>query len=106
MYHILFSFYILAQEEDGNVVIQDAPLHSPTTGSAPRPSAVSRLINPGFVPSNPGTPRVSPNVTPHHTDDELDAVSDHSNRPRVFKRQKSRDSHTSKGQYMLSVYML
>ena len=105
MHVILSSFYtcIIAQEENGNVVSQGAALHSPTIGTMLCTSAVAGR-NPGFVPSNPGTPRVSPYVTPHHTDDELDAVSDHSNRSRVFKTKQSRDSHMSKGQYTLSVY--
>ena len=94
------SFYILAQEINGNVC-QDAALHSPIIGPVPQPSAVP---NPGFVPSNPATPRVSPNVTPYHTDDESD--TDHSNRPLKKARQKSHNSHIGKGQYILSVILL
>jgi len=105
MHPFLSSLYILAQEQNGNIVSQASALHSPTIVSTHQPTAVSRLINEGFVPSNPGTPRVSPDVTPHHTDDELDPVSDHSNKPRKFTRPKKHDSRTGKGQYMLSVYL-
>lgn len=92
---IFFLVHILAQE-NGNVINQDASnlLTSHLNGQAlPRP-CVSNL-NPGFVPSNPGTP----NVSPHHTDDELDGEPDDAkvNRPRHFKRQKSRDSQTNRG---------
>lgn len=87
-----------SQEQNGNIVSQASALHSPTIVSTHQPTAVSRLINEGFVPSNPGTPRVSPDVTPHHTDDELDPVSDHSNKPRKFTRPKKHDSRTGKGQ--------
>ena len=93
---IFSSFNILAQEENGNISQE-----SPTIGSTPRPSAVSRLsnLNPGFVPSNPGTP----NVTPQHTDDELDPESDHPNRRRKLMLRKKSNSHTSKGQYMFQL---
>ena len=63
--HVIFSaFNILAQEENGNVSRETA-LHPPTISLTPPSSAVSRRskLNPGFVPSNPGTP----NMTPHHT---------------------------------------
>ena len=96
---IFSSFNVLAQEENGNIS-QESALHSPTIGSTPHPSGVSRLsnLNPGFVPSNPGTP----NVTPHHTDDELDPESDHFNRPRKLMQRKKGNSHTSKGQLLLN----
>lgn len=92
--------------ENGNVVIQDeaAALNSHAAHPVRQLSSVSSLSNPSFVPSNPGTPRVSPNVTPHHTDDELDVnvpVQPDGNRTRLYTHQRSRDSQTSKGQYML-----
>lgn len=103
----MLCFVFLAQE-NGNVASgQDAAaLLTPCpTGPAPHP-CISKL-NPGFVPSNPGTPRVSPNVTPHHTDDELDTVSDHPNvnKPRV-KRQRSRGKYTCMLGYSLSIIVL
>ena len=78
MHIILFSFYILAQG-NGNISQVYAALHSHTTGSTPQPSAVSRPINLGFAPSNPGTPRPSPHGTP--------------------KSQKSHHSYPCGGQY-------
>ena len=92
---IFSSFNTLAQEENGNVSRESA-LHSPTNGSRPHPSAVLSELNPGFVPSNPGTP----NVTRHRTDDELDPESNDAYRPHKSMRQKKCNSHTSKGQYM------
>ncbi|XP_078371056.1 uncharacterized protein LOC144654706 isoform X2 [Oculina patagonica] len=79
-------------QENGNVANgQDAAALLNSSPSGPAVNPCIAKLNPGYDQSNPGTPRVSPNVTPHHTDDELDAVSDppNVNRHRV-KRQRSR----------------
>ena len=72
-----FLFIIILALGKGNLS-QDA-VHSPTTGSTPKLSAVAKRTNLGFASSNPGTPRVSPHGTP--------------------KSQESHNSHTSRGQY-------
>ena len=95
--HFFFLLVHILAQQNGNVINQDAlTLLTPhPTGQASPLPCVSNL-NPGFDSSNPGTPY---NVTPQQTDDELDVEPDDAkvNRPRQVKRQKSRDSQTSRG---------
>ena len=95
-----YPFLSILELENGNVSQDEAAaLKSHSARPVNQLLSVSSL-NPAFAPSNPGTPRVSPSGTPHHTDDELDApVRPDVNRTRIFKRQRSRDSQTGKGQY-------
>lgn len=93
---ILALFWGFLAQENGNVTSgQDAAALLNSSPSGPAVNPCIAKLNPGYDQSNPGTPRVSPNVTPHHTDDELDAVSDppNVNRRRV-NRQRSRGKYT------------
>ena len=76
---MLFCFLCIIILALGNGNLSQDAVHSPTTGSTPKLSAVAKRTNLGFASSNPGTPRVSPHGTP--------------------KSQESHNSHTSGGQY-------